>query len=68
MLILAAGGSAYQEMFGEMDIVLARVVEDFDRAVNVETLRQTKETGKHSFSRSLDRSSSTVPCRAATFA
>ena len=32
-----------------MDIELTRVVEDFDRAVNVEALRRTKETGEHSF-------------------
>ena len=30
-----------------MDEALTRVVEDFDRAVNVEALRRTKETGKH---------------------
>ena len=53
VLIIAAGGSTYREMIGEMDRVLMRVVEDFDRMVNVEALRQTKETRKHSFSRSL---------------
>jgi len=71
VLIIAArtvGGSAYQEPIGEMDRVLTRVVEDFDRAVNVEALRRTKETGKHPFSHSLDRSFSTATCRAANFA
>jgi len=38
----------------EMDRELTRVVEDFDRAVNVEALRQTKETGEHSLTQSLD--------------
>jgi hypothetical protein len=44
-----AGGSAYQEAIEEMDRELTRVIEDFDRAVNVDALRRTKETGKHSF-------------------
>ena len=51
VLIIAArtvGGSAYQETIEEMDIELTRVIEDVDRAVNVEALRRTKETGKHS--------------------
>jgi len=57
VLIIAArtvGGSAYQEAIEEMDRELTRVVEDFDRAVNVEALRRTKETGEHSLSQSLD--------------
>ena len=32
-----------------MERELTRVVEDFDRAVNVEALRRTKEMGEHSF-------------------
>ena len=33
------GGSAYREMIEEVDRELTRVVEDFDRAVNVGALR-----------------------------
>ena len=53
MLTIAArmgGGQAYQETIEEMDRELTSVVEDFERAVNVEALRQTKETGEHSSS------------------
>ena len=46
-----AGGSAYQEMIKDIDSELTGVIEDFDRAVNVEALRRTKETGEHSLSR-----------------
>ena len=62
------GGSAYEETIEEMDRELKRVVADFDRAVNVKTLRRTKKTGEHSFSPSLDRLLSIVPCRAEAFA
>ena len=62
------GGLAYQETIEEMDRELTRVVEDFDRAVNVEALRQTKETGELSFSQSLDSSFSIVVRRAEGFA
>jgi len=71
VLIIAARmvvGSSYWKMIGEIDRELTSVIEDFDRAVNVGALRRTKEIGRHSFSHSLDRSFSTVPCRAATFA
>ena len=51
VLIIAAGGSAHQEAIKYTDSELTRVVEDFDRAVNVEALRLTKETGEHTFSR-----------------
>jgi len=54
------GRSAFWETIEEVNRELTRVVEDFDRAVNVEALRRTKETGKRSFSHSLDRSFSTV--------
>jgi hypothetical protein len=57
MLIIAArtvGGSAYQETIDDMDRELAKVIEDFDRAVNVEALRRTKETGRHSSPQFLD--------------
>ena len=32
-----------------MERELTKVIEDFDRAVNVEALRRIKETGEHSF-------------------
>ena len=41
------GGTAYQEMIKAIDIELTEVVEDFDRAVNIEALHRTKETGEH---------------------
>jgi len=48
------GGPAYAEMIEEVDRELTRVIEDFDRAVNVEALRLANETSKRSFSRSVD--------------
>jgi hypothetical protein len=53
ILIIAArtaGGVAYQEMIKEVDSELTTVVEDFDRAMNVEALRRTKGIGEHSSS------------------
>jgi len=44
------GGPAYPEMIEEMEKELSKVIEDFDRAVNVETLRLANETSKLSFS------------------
>jgi hypothetical protein len=41
------GGLVHLEKIEEMDKELTRVIEDFDRAVNVEALRQTRETRKH---------------------
>ena len=35
------------EAIEEMDRELTKVIEDFDRAVNVEALRLAKETGKY---------------------
>jgi len=43
--VRTAGGSAYQETIKEIESELTRVVEDFDRAVNVEALLRTRETG-----------------------
>jgi len=31
----------------DIDRDLTKIIEDFDRAVNVDALRRTKETGKH---------------------
>ena len=55
MLMIAegmAGGPVYQEAIGEMDRNLTKVIEDFDRAINVEALRLVKETGKLALSQS----------------
>jgi hypothetical protein len=54
-------------MIEEMEKELTEVIEDFDRAVNVEALRQTKETGEHPLSQSGDHSFSIVSCRAKAF-
>ena len=56
------------EMIDELDGELTKVIEDFDRAVNVETLRLVKETGTRSFPLSDDRKYSVVPRRAKAFA
>jgi len=39
-------GLIHLEKIEEMDGELSKVIEDFDRAVNVEALRQAKETSK----------------------
>ena len=44
------GGLIHPEVMEDMDKELNKVIEDFDRAVNVEALRQAKETGKRSLS------------------
>ena len=57
MLTVAArtiGGPAYPEMIDEMDRELTKVIEDFDRAMNFETLRLANETSKLSFSQFVD--------------
>ena len=40
------GGLVRPEKIEEMEEELAKVIEDFDRAVNVEALRVAKETSK----------------------
>ncbi len=49
----AVGGLAYQETIEDMDRELTKVIEDFDRAVDVESLRLAKQNGTYSFSLSL---------------
>jgi len=44
------GGPVRQEKIEEMDEELTKVIEDFDRAVNVETLHVAKETSKQTLS------------------
>jgi hypothetical protein len=41
------GGSAYPEKIEEMDRELAKVIEDFNHAMDVETLRLAKMNRKH---------------------
>ena len=71
MLTTAArtmGMLAHPERIKEMDEELSKVIDDFDRAVNVEALRVAKETGERSLSQSGDGSCSAVLCRATAFA
>jgi len=51
-----------------MDNELTKVIEDFDRAVNVEALRLAKETGKHALSQSDESSLLVRACRTTIFA
>jgi len=49
------GGSAYLEAIEELERDLTKVIEDFDRAVDVEALCQAKKIGKSSPSQSSDK-------------
>ena len=62
------GGPVSREAIEEMDRNLTKVIEDFDRAINVEALRLIKETGRHALAQSGEGSCSAVSCRAAVFA
>ena len=42
----SVGGTTYTEMIEEMDKELAKVIEDFDCAMNFEALRLSNETSK----------------------
>ena len=53
-----------KEMLEEMDRELANVIEDFLRAVDVETLRIAKRSGKHSLSQYDAGPFSVALCRA----
>ena len=50
MVARTAGGPAYQGTIEEMDRELTEVTEDFIRAVDLETFRVAKKSGKHSLS------------------
>ena len=63
VLMITARTVGGLETVEEIDRELTKVVEDFHCAVNVEDLRRTKETGKHSLSQPLDSSFSIVSCR-----
>ena len=60
------GGLAHPEKIEEMDRELNKVIEDFDRAVNVETFRLAEEISKLSLSQASDSSSSVVLYREST--
>ena len=62
------GGPVYREAIEEMDRNFTKVIEDFDRAINVEALRLVKETGKHALAQSSEGSCSAVSYRATVFA
>jgi len=48
------GDPAYPEMIEEMERELSKVIDDFERAVNVEALRIANETSTLSFSRTVE--------------
>ena len=62
------GGLTYQEMIEEMDRELIKVIEDFDRAVDVESLRLAKRSGTYTCSLSGGGAFSVILCRARAFA
>ena len=63
------GGPAYLESIEEMERDLIKVIEDFDRAVDIEALRLAKKSGKPSmFQSGGDRPFSVVSHRAGAFA
>ena len=66
--VRTVGGPVRPEAIEEMDHELTKVIEDFDRAVNVEALRQAKETGKHALSQFGESAFSVVSCRTTIFA
>jgi len=71
MLTTAArtvGELAYPERIEEMDKELSKVIDEFDRAVNVEALRLAKDTGRCSLSQSGESPLSIGSCRATGFA
>ena len=47
---VTVGGPAYLETIEELNGELVKVIEDFDRAVDVEALRLAKRSSKHSLS------------------
>ena len=56
--------SKEKKRIDEMDGELTKIVNDFTRAVDVETLRLAKKSGKRSLSQSGDGGFSVVSCRA----
>ena len=66
--VRTVGGPVRPEAIEEMDHELTKLIEDFDRAVNVEALRLVKEGGKHVLSRYGKSPLSLVSCRATVLA
>ena len=62
------GGPAYQEAIEKIDGELTKIIEEFDRAVDVDSFRRTREIGEYSLSQSLDSSFSAILCRSSIFA
>ena len=58
------GGPAYLKTIEEMERELTEVIEDFNRAVNVEALHRIKETGMYLLSRCGNSSFSKISYRA----
>jgi hypothetical protein len=66
MLMIVArtvGGLVRPATIEELDRDLSKVIEDFDRAVNVETLRLAQSNGQHSLSQFGGGSFPPPPCR-----
>jgi len=61
MTARTVGGPAYLKTIEEIDGELTKVVEDFMRAVDVETLRLAKRSGKHSIHQLGDSAFSVTP-------
>jgi hypothetical protein len=67
MLMVAGrmvGGLVHPQKIEEMEKELTEVIEDFDRAVNVEALRRAKDNREHILSQSGNSSFSLVSGRA----
>ena len=54
IVVKTIGGPSYPEMIEEMDRELTMALDEFDRAMDFETLRLANETSKLSFSQSGD--------------
>lgn len=62
------GGLVYSEKIEEMDKELTKVIEDFDHAVNVETLHLAHRTGNSSLSQPGDSPFLVASCSSRAFA
>jgi len=57
------GGPTYLEAIEEIAGELTNVIEEFEHAVDVETLRFAKKSGKHALSQSGDSAVPVTSCR-----
>ena len=64
--VRAVGGLVHLGAIEEIERDLTKVIEDFERSVDVETLRPIKETGEHLFLAAVH--SQLLHCRARAFA